>query len=370
MIRTLLAIILCMAQHYLLAQIVVGETTKFGVSQNPQITVATTGNVINHSDFDFDDVNLRLILTGLDIQNIKGNWVADSLVLAGKNVKFLQGNLVVNGKIRFISGVIRLDKDGKFLFTGPAENIIARSNQSYVDGMFYQTGGGARIFPVGAGPVFASLGFQNAGTASTDTIGIQVMNGAVGFDETDLVESAVVEVSQDHFWQIKSFPENALNKIQSPVRLALQGIDLGTGGRVVLQCNNDGSDPKTLNLQQEDDAENFVRSEAKVTAPRLAVGRVTEVPVTVNALITPFGSFNTNDYLRVYNIGNFKYKKVKLLDRYGVLIKEWGDDFDIVVESWDFKKLSPGNYICIAEYGNSPEEMKSVTQMVTVLRSN
>jgi hypothetical protein len=74
--------------------------------------------------------------------------------------------------------------------------------------------------------------------------------------------------------------------------------------------------------------------------------------------------------LRVYNIGNFKYKKVKLLDRYGVLIKEWGDDFDIVVESWDFKKLSPGNYICIAEYGNSPEEMKSVTQMVTVLRSN
>jgi hypothetical protein len=265
--------------------------------------------------------------------------------------------------------VIRVKDDSKFLFTGPAENIVVRDNDhAYVDGTFYQVGGGNRIYPVGIGLTYAPLNFEDMHTEATDTIGIEIKTGAPKFDNNDFADGSVAEVAKDHFWEIVPGITTPISKIKSVVRLGVNSINLTEGSKIVLQSEVDGSDAKNLGFQF--DSEGFVKSLREVTAPILAVGRVDEVIVTIYELITPFGSPGHNDYLQIQNIGSFTHKRVLLLDRYGVLIKEWGDNFDTDVQAWDFKKLSPGNYICVAEYGNSNDDMKKQTQMITVLRSN
>jgi hypothetical protein len=361
--------IFCVTGQFVLAQIVIGTGTQFAASSNPQITIATTGDVVNNSTFDFGPTNLRLLLTGSSIQDIVGNWNPDSLLLAGDGIKFLKGNLTVTGKIRFVNGVVRIDNQGKFLFTGSGENILVRNAQSYVDGIFYQTGGGNRFFPVGRGAIYAPLAFENMATNEADTVGVQVTAGPSGIEVNDFSDGSVAEVSKDHFWEIVTGETTHLSDIQAVVKLSLNNINMAEGSELVIQSEMDGSDPKNLSFQFEPE-ERFVKSLRDVTAPKLVIGRVDEVIVTIYQLITPYGSPGVNDVLKIDNIGSFTHKKVTLMDRYGVLVKIWGDGFDTEVEAFDFKKLSPGSYICIAEYGNSGDDVKTQTQMVTVLRSN
>jgi hypothetical protein len=81
-----------------------------------------------------------------------------------------------------------------------------------------------------------------------------------------------------------------------------------------------------------------------------------------------------NDELYIENIGKFSFNKVTLLDRWGVMVKEWknftnfNDPVNPNQNGFNFTKLSAGNYICIVEYGSEGKMNKKKSQMITVLQ--
>ena len=75
-----------------------------------------------------------------------------------------------------------------------------------------------------------------------------------------------------------------------------------------------------------------------------------------------------NDKLQIVNVDYVVGNKVTLLDRWGVVVKEWtnyrNDD------NFDFSSLSPGNYICVMEYQLTPSSPKAkLSQMVSILKA-
>ena len=94
-------------------------------------------------------------------------------------------------------------------------------------------------------------------------------------------------------------------------------------------------------------------------------------------LITPFNSDNINDKLKIVNIEYTFENKVTLLDRWGVPVREWknfrnfDDPTNPNTDTFDFTKLSPGNYICVLEYTLSADAPKEkLNQMISVLKAN
>jgi hypothetical protein len=119
-------------------------------------------------------------------------------------------------------------------------------------------------------------------------------------------------------------------------------------------------------------ADNFVVGDLELKQPLLLIGRVEKVNVKIHDLITPFdaGASNTsngNDGIFIENL--FPNNKVSLMDRWGVVIKEWKNYRNHSDDSF-FQTLRPGNYICVIEYTDVTGEKKNESQMVTVLKTN
>jgi hypothetical protein len=119
----------------------------------------------------------------------------------------------------------------------------------------------------------------------------------------------------------------------------------------------------------------FVTSFSAVNKPVLTIGVAEKIDIQIHDLITPFNTDNINDQLKIINVEYVFSNKVSLLDRWGVIVKEWKDfrNYDDPnnpnSDGFDFSKLSPGNYICVMEYQltvDSPSE--KISQMVTVLK--
>jgi hypothetical protein len=118
-----------------------------------------------------------------------------------------------------------------------------------------------------------------------------------------------------------------------------------------------------------------ITSRKKVTKPFVAIAGSVEVDLVIHDIITPFMEDGVNDFLYVQNIDKFMVNKVTLLDRWGVPVHEWKnftnytDPLTPNQDGYDFKKLSPGSYICIVEYGDGETGMSKKSQMVTVLKA-
>jgi hypothetical protein len=133
----------------------------------------------------------------------------------------------------------------------------------------------------------------------------------------------------------------------------------------VLQASSGGGASTSLSGAANN---SFVTSIENVTQSVVAIGKATEFNLVIHDLITPYRP-EFNDKLVIENIEKLSNNKVKLLDRWGMLVMEWrnySNDND-----YDFTRLPPGNYICIVEY-TYPGEAKPVIAkgMVTILKSN
>ncbi|MFZ6012600.1 MAG: hypothetical protein ACOYXT_19810 [Bacteroidota bacterium] len=342
------------------AQVVIGSQAQFGNNPGTEIVIQCSGNLVNNSTFDFSSTNLHVLLTSGD-QDLTGNWGVKKLTLMSGVNKRVNGQLSISETLEFNTGVLVPQASGKILFTGSSDGITGASSASFVSGTFYQSGTGVRAFPVGTGTSdFAPLSFENI--TGTQEIGVRAFKSSASLLPDGL---KLVEVNTERYWQITT-ASNAAD-INTRVTVSLNGITpFPEGSPVVVQAAQTNMQATNLGVSSKTDQS--VTSSTNVTAPIIAIGRVQEVIVKVHDLITPFNLGDDNDKLYIESLEAFDFNRVTLLDRWGTVIKEWTNfknDLD-----YDFSTLSPGNYICIVEFGDTDGTTQKVSQMVTVLKTN
>ncbi|HYG02791.1 MAG TPA: hypothetical protein VD927_10120 [Chryseosolibacter sp.] len=340
------------------AQFVVSENAVMTAANNPIVSVSTPGTVINNSDYRFDNVRFYLNLTVTDSdQTVSGNWSLFNLQISGGGETSLSDTMEVTNSFTFMEGTLKVNDKASLVYSGSADNAKSANELSYVIGPVTQRGPGPKFYPIGTEMAFAWIEFLDI-EESIEDVTVEAFDD-VGMTTTD----PSLRILQG-YWNIEiSDP----SKINSQVRLPLPLTEtLGDDeDAVVLQTDNQlainlGSIPGS-NLSE-------VISASPVTSKVVAVGATTEIDITIHELITPHGSPDVFDQLEIHNLTGFAYNKVTLLDRYGVPLKEW-EDYAASDHSDFFKTLSPGNYICIVEYGASKENVRKKSQMVTVLKS-
>jgi hypothetical protein len=354
-IISLLALALNTSKVY--SQVVIRAGTEFGAENNSEIVMQVTGDLVNNTPFDFSTTKLYINLLGAD-QIISGDWSANGLRLGNTGNKRVNNNLTVTNAMDFTNGVLIPSATAKILYTGHSDNITADLNgSSYVKGIFYQAGRGRRNYPIGTASAFSFLSLLDVQTENE--IGVEVFDTNpglipdVGLDFTGI----------SRYWKITTTDPAQLNSL---VQVSLNGITIPAGkAPTVVQASALNSPATNLGTSSTDIG---VTSGIVVTAPIISIGATTDIAVKVRDLITPFGSTGINDGLYIENIEHFKFNTVTLLDRWGVVVKRWTDFRNNV--SFDFNKLSPGNYVCIVEYGNDADTKMKISQMVTVLKTN
>lgn len=356
----IISIFILLQSCYSFGQVIIAAGTEMALGGSPEITLVSDKDLINNSTYDFSGAALNISLTGTSPQNITGNWTANRFVLHGSSIKQLDGNLTVTHQIEFHEGILRI-QSGKLLFTGNGDQVMTEPDRnSYVDGIFYQRGGGIRKYPVGRNAFFAPLIFNDVKVNDAE-IGVEVVpeNPALS------VSGALVEIDNSKYWQIHADDPSEIN---STVLLFRRNTGLADGGTVVpVQAEQTGGE--AVNLFSGTPGEFFAASAAVVSLPILTLGRVEEVTLTIHNLITPFGDDDVNNRLKINQLEAFQTNKVTLLDRWGVVIKEW-TDYDNTLTDYDFRKLTPGNYICIVEATDAQGNTQKKSQMVTVLKVN
>jgi hypothetical protein len=349
------------------SQIIIPAGTTISSANTPDIAIATGSNVTNASSYDFSTAKVHLNLTGTT-QTVNGNLSLARLRVGGGGNKIINGTFTVREEINFVQGFLQSSPTGKITFTGDQSGLSGASSASFVDGAFYLTGTGLLRFPVGAQTVgFAPLTIESGSGAET---GAELLN-----EQNSLVpaisEVEISEIIGSYYWNIIT-----AQPIASRIKVAMPSNPGFSGdvSAVVLEADATGGEAYNLGGTF-DEAENSVTSVAPVTRPVIAVGSSTEIDITIHDLISPFKVDGYNDFLEIDNIGKFPENTVTLLDRYGVVIKEWNNfsNFEDPVnpnqDVYNFAKLSPGNYICIVEYGNTTQAPRKKSQMITVLKN-
>jgi hypothetical protein len=113
----------------------------------------------------------------------------------------------------------------------------------------------------------------------------------------------------------------------------------------------------------------FVMSNDPSTKTILAVGKGAEFALVIHDMITPYTLDQVNDKLTIENIDLTESNNVKLLDRWGLIVKEWNNYTND--DGFDFSNLSPGNYVCVVEFSYpGTSERATAKSVVTILKSN
>lgn len=351
------------------AQVVINNGTSMAVSGTPDIVINLQGNLSNNSTFDFTGSNLLLNLTTGE-QTLTGPLVVSDLSLTGGNNKTINGNLTITHGINFAIGFLRPSTSGKVLYTGAADNLIGASEHSFAHGPFTIRSSGRNFFPIGTDGIGYAPAWMESGNG-TDEVAMEVVNtgAALAFDPS---ASEIQAVDNTRYWQVSS-PN--LGGPGSQVTLSLNGIaSFGSDlAAVVVQADNTGGTAENLQSATTDGV--TVTSRRTVTKPVLAIAGSKEIVLRIHDIITPFLNDDMNDELYIEHIESFAVNKVSLLDRWGVPVKEWTnftnytDPINPNTDGYDFTKLSPGNYICIVEYGDAETGMSKKSQMITVLKT-
>ena len=346
----------CLLPLGLSAQFVVGSGTQINASTSALMTMHISSDLVNNGTNDFSGANLIVSLNGVTPQNVLGNWSVKTFKLGGPSLKSLNGNLTVTESFQFEDGILQV-QNGKVLFSGPDDGIQVNEENStaYVEGAFFQRGKGVRLFPVGKGNLYAPFKFKNVQT--NEEIGVEVID-----QPSNLSNDRLIGVDAAKYWEITS---NDLAGIKSPVFVSSKNTSFNEeGAPVIIEGSSPGSVATSLGSAS---TGTLIESKQALSAPIIAIGVVKEINIKIRDLITPFGSADTNDRLFIENLNLFESNKVTLLDRWGVVIKEW-TNYNNEISDYDFRKLTPGNYICIVECTDEEGTQKK-SQMVTVLKT-
>jgi hypothetical protein len=293
---------------------------------------------------------------------ISGDLLVTQLHLNNAGNVSVSNALTVSESIAFTNGKLRPVGSGKILFTGSGESVTGGGSTSFVAGKFYQSGGGARFFPIGTADFYAPVSFDNIETP--DEVGIAVVNSDPQLT-IPATQSDIKSIFTAHYWTVES-----ASPVNSRVNVDISRISLPTSDLSYAVVESTGPSGEANNLGFVSQGDTQITSRQPLTGALIAIGFVNEIVVLVRDLITPFSSPGDNDKLTIEKIESFDHNTVTLLDRWGVVVKSWKDYSNDI--DYDFSLLSPGNYIVVVEYGNATEgsHMQKVSQMVTVLKTN
>lgn len=348
-----------MLKHYILLFLATGCM----VSAFAQITIAPNSTIevqgliaVNGS------VNNASALTGLTSAEMvlhgtnqtittTAPIILQTLEVNGGGVKTLQGDWSVTSRLVLNDGIVTVGPNAKLLYSG-AERA-AGNTSSWINGYLYIQGSGDLFFPIGTPTTYAPVSVMSA-SAGEHAIRAVSGDAAVGLPmDVDAYFSG-------HYWETSG--------VEGRVALSLNGLEnfLTDGAPVVLESDGTGALATSLSGTL---SGSFVESARAATSPILAVGRTAEFNLVIHDLITPYVQEGANDKLFIRNIEMTTSNTVKLLDRWGVLVKEWSNYSNEV--DFDFATLSPGNYVCIVEYVSPGNPNTAIAKgMVTILKSN
>jgi len=314
----------------------------------------TTNSSISSSGTTVNLGEAEVILAGIT-QDLKTTTPLkiQNLTIAQGGTKTLTGNWEVTNTLTLTNGLVRIGDNSKLLYSGtgsPEGNSAA-----FIDGFFFQSGGGRRFFPVGTRGTYAPAIIESAPAGE---IGIRLLPSA---SEIPLsLPQNVIGSYADHYWEVSG----AFN---SPVSLSITGAESFLEGSIptVLQAGATGGTATSLSGTYTD---TFIASVDNASQPLLFIGKAAEFQLVIHDLITPY-NVNVNDKLFIENIEKIEHNTVKLLDRWGLVVAEWKDFTNDI--DYDFTKLGPGNYVCLVQFAY-PGESKTTTAkgMVTVIKSN
>lgn len=310
---------------------------------------------------DFTESNIHLTGTNQTL-NTSSPLAVQDLIIEGGGDKTFRGDWTITRNFVFTRGVAV--PAGKILYTGV--NSLSGSATSFVNGALFQRGSGTRFFPIGVGGNYAPLSLNNVSDANAD-IKAEVFASAANL----LLPEDLSAVASNRYWQLSAI-NGSFNATSASLFVPGSSIDAAAALVVVQADNDNGATAVNLGGGVSGD---FVTSFSSVNKPILTLGVAEKVSIQIRDLITPFNDDNINDFLKIVNIEFAFSSKVSLLDRWGVVVKEWSDfkNYDDPLnpnaDGFDFSRLSPGNYICVLEYKLSADApVEKISQMVTVLK--
>lgn len=340
-------------------------TVRSGSEVKVKGVVSTKGSITNNSD-KTDLSEAQLSLTGANQTiNTSAPRTLQTLIIEGGGTKTTQGEWNITNELIFTQGVLT-PATAKLLYTGSI--TLKGSTTSYVNGTLYQRGTGVRFYPIGVGSTYMPMSLNNIEDGNAEI-------GVTGFTSgTNLnLPADITALATNRYWQ-----------------LAVSGGNLGaTGASLYVPGSSIDASPKLVVVEADDVngatainlgggvTDDFVTSFSPATKPILTIGVVEKVDMRIMDLITPFNGDPINDKLKIVNIEYTFENKVTLLDRYGIPVHEWknfrnyDDPTNPNTDTFDFTKLSPGNYICVLEYTLSADAPKEkLNQMISVLKGN
>jgi hypothetical protein len=324
--------------------------------------VSFQGLLVNNSD-KLDAGEAQITLTGTNqTLNTSSPLAVQDLIIEGGGDKTFRGDWTITRNFVFTRGVAV--PAGKILYTGV--NSLSGSAASFVNGALFQRGSGVRVFPIGNSGTYMPMSLNNVEDAGAEIKAEAFSSGANLTLPQDLSS-----IASNRYWQLSS-TGGSFNAASASLYVPGSSVDAASVLVVVQADDANGATAVNIGGGVSGD---FVTSFSAVNKPILTIGVAEKVDIQIHDLITPFNTDNINDFLKIINIEYVFSSKVSLLDRWGVVIKEWKDfrNYDDPnnpnSDGFDFSKLSPGNYICVLEYkltADAPTE--KISQMVTVLK--
>jgi hypothetical protein len=340
--------LLCTGISKATAQVTISPDTKLRING----TIMIKGAVNNQSTQ--TELNTADVLLSGSNQTISTTIPVElkSLTITGGGTKTVNGFWSVNETLSLTNGIVQVSPSAKLTYNGAAP--LQGNESAYVTGPFYYSGSGRLFFPIGTVTRYAPAIIENA---SSGEYGIRVIASDPLFALPDNIESYY----QGHYWEMDPAPNATMSFSLSGMESFLEG-----NAPVVLEAPAPGGIASSLSGTT---ANTFVTSSQPVSQPIAGIGATPEFRLTIHDMITPYTQDDVNDKLYIRNIELTTSNKVRLLDRYGVVVREWTNytnDNEV-----DFQQFSPGNYICVVEYttpGGSTKQ--SAKGMVTILKTN
>ncbi|MEY4931515.1 MAG: hypothetical protein RI909_2239 [Bacteroidota bacterium] len=344
-----------------LAQITIRSGTEVKVKGQ----LSTYGFLVNNSDkLDLTEGELSLIGTNQTLSTISP-LTSQSLSIDGEGIKTMQGEWIITNNLIFTKGIL-LPATGKVLYTG--NTTLTGNTASFINGPMFQRGAGTRFFPIGSGNAYMPMSLNNVKDAGAE-IKAEAFNAGANLSLPEDLSA----LATNRYWQLSA---SGGTWDASSASLYVPGSSVDAASALVVVQADDANGATAINLGG-GVTNDFVTSFSAINKPVLTIGVAKEVNIQIHDLITPFNADNVNDHLKIVNVEFTFRNKVTLLDRWGVVVKEWIDfrNYDDPAnpnsDSFDFSKLGPGNYICILEYqltADAPEA--KLTQMISVLKGN
>jgi hypothetical protein len=348
------------------SQMTVGEGVVISLRKGTPVNFVISGDVtFKGQKTDLSACTLQL--TGVNQLLTANTVVLQSLIVNGQtNAQVSLTGEWDLGNLQLLNGLVTPASDAKILFSGPTQP--QGNANSYVNGIFYNQGKGQLLFPIGNSAGYFPSALNN--TNSNSPFGMSVVQGNSQFQ----ISGEITEILNTRYYELSA---DIGATAGSTISLSLNGLDnlINQQGLVVLQSDAISGTATTLGGQE--GLEGYVSSTKSPGARYLTIGRSEKPTIIIYDLISPFTQDGKNDKLKISNIGFSIENKVTLLDRWGAVVKEWknfrnyDDPINPNTDNFDFTKLTPGNYICVAEYKfNAEGATEKSAQMITVLKTN